>query len=269
MRIFQQTTLALSIIASCALTTTASAHTEIADVKLVDLHSATFDGLVFGIGVVDDGSFFGSIPGGASPTFGVNRAVNVTHVPGFPGAGSLTFNGTQLDSLSVTLPDLVLTIIDGPTTTTQVQASGASLSMGNIPHFDGGADSNFDVGGPLSAASAQIEADFSTFNALAAGQPGVVKQCTDATGTVPPTGGSTGTCTLLPALNLDGVRYTLEGTPSTSGGDVLTLRVQTSNNSYYVLELTTAIAGKNVPVPGLFIWLTALGLGLAGLRLRK
>ena len=167
-----------------------------------------------------------------------------------------------MNNLAITLPDVTLTIITSATGTLTTETSGASITMSNIPDFDGGDDANFDHGGPLSAASTDLAVDFSNFNNLAAGEPGVVNTCVNADGF----------CGLLPALSLDGFRYTLEGTPTADGGDTYTLRVQTANKSYYEVDFTTASvsSSKNVPAMGTF-GLIALfgGLIAVAARLRR
>ena len=114
--------------------------------------------------------------------------------------GYINFDGTQLNNLAITLPDVTLTIITSASNTLTTETSGASITMSNIPDFDGGDDANFDHGGPLSAASEELAVDFSNFNNLAAGEPGVVNTCVNPDNF----------CGLLPALSLDGYRYTLE-----------------------------------------------------------
>ena len=265
MTLFKKTSAAVARAATCAMPMQASATTtvEIISAEITQLFSATFDGLVFGKSVSDDGSFFGVIPDIGSPTFGVNRAVNITNIGG-TGGGVITFDGTQLDQLAITLPDLNLTIIDGPGETLSVNTAGASLSIDTVPEFDEGNDANFDIGGLLGTGSTTQVMDFSQFNDISGGAPGVVKSCTDTQGP--------DNCTLLPGLSLDGVRYTLEGTLTATGGDSLTLRVQTSNTSYYEVALVTggiAVPGKNVPVPAPFIYLTLAALAAVGVRLGR
>ena len=270
MTLLKKTTAAVALAAACTVPMQASATTtvEIVSAEITQLFSATFDGLVFGKSVADNDTFFGDVPDIANPVFGVNRTINITNTGG-TGGGLITFDGTQLDELAITLPDLQLQIIDGPgPTIITVETEGASLSTEDIPHFDGGGDANFDFGTslddelpPNNVATFQT-IDFSLFNNILGGDPGVVKSCTD----------STGNCALLPSLSLDGVRYTLEGTLTATGGDSLTLRVQTSNTSYYEVALVTgglAVPGKNVPVPAPFIYLTLAALAAVGVRLSR
>lgn len=254
-----------SITAAIALTATASiaqAGTfEIESATVTQLFSSTFDGLVFSKSVTDDGSFFGSVPDIANPTFGVNRSILVESTGDSSGSGSITFDGTEMDILSVQLPDQTLTIITGPTETLVTETAGAAIRLSDKNVTDGGDDANFDQGGPLSTNSLAELIDFSTFNDIGAGAPGVVDTCVNASGY----------CGLLPSLNLDGVRWTVEGTPTANGGDTFVLRAQTSNKSYYeVMIVTAAVAGKNVPAMGAF-GLVALfgGLVAVAARLRR
>jgi len=248
--------LAMAISAS-----TLAADYEIESVEIKQLFSATFDGLVFQKSLVDDSTFFGAVPDVSNPVFGANRSILVTSTGDHDGGGTISFDGSQLNQLAVTLPDLTLTIITSSTGTLVTETSGASFSINNVPNFDAGDDANFDVGGPLSAGATEYALDFSAFNAL--GTPGVVNTCVNADNF----------CGLLPTLSLDGVRYTLEGSPTEAGGDLLTLRVQTGNGSYYEVEMVTAVASegsKNVPAMGAF-GLIALfsGLVAVGAKLRR
>lgn len=234
----------------------------IESVEIKQLFSATFDGLVFQKSLTDDDTFFGAVPDIANPVFGANRAISVASVGDYDGGGTISLDGSQLNQLAVTLPDLTLTIITSSTGTLVTETSGASLSINNVPNLDGGDDANFDFGGPLSAGAEEYALDFSAFNPL--GDPGVVNTCVNADNF----------CGLLPSLSLDGVRYTLEGSPTEAGGDVLTLRVQTGNGSYYEVEMITAVAAsegsKNVPAMGTF-GLVALfgGLVAVAAKLRR
>ena len=258
-----------SITAAIALSATASiaqAGTySIESVTISQLFSSTFDGLVFSKSVTDDGSFFGVVPNIADAQFGVNRSIQVTHTGAGTGSGSITFHGTEMDLLSAQLPNTTLTIItgadaNGPLTLT-TETAGAAIRLSDTNVTDGGDDANFDQGGPLSANGLAELIDFSTFNDLGAGAPGVVDTCVNVSGY----------CGLLPSLNLDGVRWTVEGTPTASGGDTFILRAQTSNKSYYeVTIVTAAVSGKNVPAMGAF-GLVALfgGLVAVAARLRR
>ena len=222
---------------------------QINNVKVNQLFNTTFDGLVFSKAVVDDGTFFGSIPDINNPIFGLNRATAWEHVGGFSGAGTITFNQNIPQSFSVVLPDTNITFITLSFNTMQVETSGASFSAVSIPN-NGGYDSNFDAGGPLSLSSSSIIVDWTELNDLTSGETGIVTSCQSPDGF----------CSLIHFLSLDMVRFTIEGTPSQNGGDEFILRGQTSNNSYIELELSTAA----VPLPaGIYLFLSGLvGLGL-------
>lgn len=258
MKTIKSTAAAIAMTAAASVAQAGTFSIESAQVN--QLFSSTFDGLVFSKNVTDDGSFFGDIPDVSNPQFGVNRSILITNNGG-TGAGSITFDGTELDELSIQLPDMTLTIITGATETLTTDTAGAALRLSDTNVVDSGDDANFDQGGLLSANGLAELIDFSTFNDIGAGAPGVVDTCANASGY----------CGLLPSLNLDGVRWTLEGTPSSSGGDTFILRAQTSNKSYYEVEfVTAAVAGKNVPAMGAF-GLAALfgGLIAVAARLRR
>ena len=258
MKTIKSTAAAIAMLATASVAQADTYTIESAEIK--QLFSATFDGLVFQKAVSDDGSFFGVVPDINNPVFGQNRSIQVNNTGG-TGSGTITFDGTELDELYIRLSDINLTIITGPTTQLTTDTSGASLRISDSNVVDGGNDANFDHGGPLSAGSTAELVDFSTFNNILAGAPGVVDTCADGAGN----------CGLLPALSLDGMRFTLEGTPTSSGGDTFTLRAQTSNTSYYEVEfVTAAVAGKNVPAMGAF-GLAALfgGLVAVAARLRR
>lgn len=258
MKTIKSTAAAIAMLATASV---AQADTyTIESVEITQLFSATFDGLVFQKAVSDDGSFFGAVPDISNPVFGVNRSIQINNIGG-TGSGVLTFDGTELDELYIRLPDTNLTIITGATTVLSTDTSNASLRISDGNIVDGGDEANFDLGGPLSAGATGELVDFSTFNNLLSGELGVVDTCSDGAGN----------CGLLPALSLDGVRFTLEGSPTSSGGDTYTLRAQTSNTSYYEIEfVTAAVAGKNVPAMGAF-GLAALfgGLVAVAARLRR
>ena len=253
------------ITAAIALTATASiaqAGTySIESATVNQLYSATFDGLILSKLVTDDGTYFGDIPDIDNPVFGTNRTIQITTNGDFTGSGSITFDGTEMDLLSAQLPDMTLTIITGATSTLVTETAGAAIRLSDKNVIDGGDDANFDQGGPLSTNSLAELIDFSTFNDIGAGEQGVVDSCVNPAGF----------CGNLPSLNLDGVRWTLEGTPTANGGDTFILRAQTSNKSYYEITLVTAaVTGKNVPAMGAF-GLVALfgGLIAVAARLRR
>lgn len=264
MKLMKQAALTAVFTASALMPFTAQAQQQTCDISsasVTQLFSSTFDGLVFAKSVSDDGTFFGDVPDIGNPIWGVNRSVLFTETPGGnPGGGTITFDGAVLHQLAMTFADQNLSILDAaPPNNLVTTTSAGSLSIDTIPDVDGGDDANFDVGGPLSAASAVQVVDFSQFNAV--GTPGPVVTCTD----------TTGNCNLLPGLSLDGVRYTLEGAPGGVCNDNYTLRVQTGNNSYYEVAIATApiVNTKNVPVPAMFIYLTLALMGLVGVKMSR
>lgn len=268
MKLLKKAALTAVVAATAVIPFTSHAQVQTCDVtsaEVTQLFSATFDGLIFSKQVTANGTFFGDIPDIANPIWGANRTVLFSVNPaGNPGGGTISFDGTVLHQLAVTFADQTLSILDAaPPNNLVTTTSGGSLSIENIPNVDGGNDANFDVGVPLvlplPATPPPRVVDFSQFNA--AGTPGPVLTCTD----------TTGNCGLVPGLNLDGVRYTLEGTPGGVCNDSYTLRVQTDNNSYYEVAITTApiVNSKNVPVPAMFIYLTLALMGLVGVKLSR
>jgi|GEM_PF-725409 len=250
----------------------ASSHAasyNIETVEITQLFSATFEGFALR-SVSDDGSFFGDVPNIDNPTFGVNRVLDVSVTDASTAGGVINFDGNQLNNLTLSLPDTTLTILTSATGVLTTLAQGASITITDIPVFDGGLDDNFDVGGALgsqgnvTATDAAYNLDFSTFNNLPAGDPGVVVSCVNTVDSF---------CGLLPSLALDALRYTIEGTPTANGGDTFILRAQSWNNSYYEIVFTTAEVdggSKNVPAMGTF-GLIALfgGLVAVSAKLRR
>jgi hypothetical protein len=207
------------------------------------LYSATFDG-----GLIDDGSFFGTPANSA-------RAITITDVntSAFAGSGTIDFDGTTLNQLNIVLPDMDLDIQGTTTinarnntpTPTIPPATDIFVNLTNVPTADTvSAHAGFqDDGG------ANIIVDFATFN-------NIVESCTGPL------------CGLVGVLSLDGERYQLDGTITPAGGDLLTLTVQTGNNSIYSIDLVTA-SSTVVPVPAA-VWLFGSGLlGLVGVARRK
>jgi len=266
-----KTTIA-AIISAASLTSTMaqSATFDIDSVTLDQLFSSTFDGLVYQESVGNDGSFFGVIPNIDDYVFGVNRTINVISQPG--GSGHITFDeNNNLTELSIGFPDLTMNILTvlNPYTTLTVETSGVGLHIGTHPIEDSGHIANqLDVGGDITENSKLERLYVSPFNDINNVNPqsGAVDSCIS-------TGTGSDYCPIIPGLSLNATRYTLEGTPTDAGGDTFILRAQTfSNNSYYEITFTTAVASsnKNVPAMGAF-GLIALFAGLItiGARLRS
>ena len=215
------------------------------EVRFEQIWSPTFDGL--GQPVVDDGSFFGVIPNVENPIYGLNRQVDYVEVNTTTnnGGGFIAYDGTTLLSLTLLLPDGILkTFAQDNPQYTETYISGASIVGLDLPTTDGGNDHNFDVSGngidPIAA--------FSEYNDVAQSCVGPL-------------------CAVLPFLHLDFVRYTLEGIPSTNGGDNYLLRGQVSNTSYLEISFTTA--PSPVPLPaGITLFLSGL-VGFLGIKVRN
>jgi hypothetical protein len=261
------TALALSSISAQAAIVNGSFTIDSA--TIVDLYSATLDGPC----TPAPGTFFNC----TTPAY---RSVVITdnNVGVNPGSGTLdvqfddsTGQITQVNSLNINLRDMTLVITPNPalfgpalgtTTVTIVNGNGVPVNgpeddianvVGGTLGPSGSADA--DEGGIPASVFQHDDApntdapDFSTFLE-------VVDTC------VINSGG--GVCGLLGLLSLDGVRYQLDGLINAAGGDALQLTAQTSNNSIYQLNFTTAV----VPVPAA-VWLMGSALaGLAALRRR-
>lgn len=249
-----------------------AAEYSIEEARIQNFFTATFDGLVWFKAVSDDSTFFGNIPDYNNPQFGVNRSIQVIDpTNGVDASGSINWDGTTLTSFMLYLPDIELNIIDSrdlvtsETTLVQVQSSGAQLNLIG-PFTTETGDANFNAGGDLGENSAISAGIFSRFTG------GVVTSCIgeNTSGVMVQDGGK---CNLIPGLNLNPVRYTIEGTPAP--GATLLLRAQTDNTSYYEVELVlgdeiTSSSSKNVPAMGTF-GLVALfsGLIVVAARLRN
>jgi hypothetical protein len=258
-----------AIISSSFIASSSIASTEysivLTDVK--QLFSSTFDGLNFTQSVTNTSdTFFGDVPNINNPQPGINRSIGTDKNGEYNGSGSITIaaDGTSLEALNLTLPDLTMTILTGASELT-VETSGAALQIVDIPNGDGG---------KLSLNNTVLKVDFSSFNNIAAGDTnGPVLSCTDSAA-----GANGGFCGLLPNLSLDGFRYKVVGDVANSiGTGSVILQVQTTNKSYYEVQMViggevidNSGGSKNVPAMGTF-GLIALFAGLIGVssRLRK
>jgi hypothetical protein len=266
---------------------------EISDAQIKQLFSGTFDGLVNLTTVHNGGpaeipdpneitqdipnpdyTFFGSIGGPISTGAGTGIPVEDIDISNLvwpndrtvkielansndTATGQLSFDGSLMSGGHIEFPEINMTINDtnlpppigAGRTFLAVNAVGARLTFAG-PQIDMGAVAGkFDVGGSLDANTSIVAGAFSKFDG------GVVTSCV----------GVSGNCGLLAGLNLHPTRYTIEGTPA--AGAVLTLFAQTSNKSFYEVEITlgdeVGTGGKNVPAMGAF-GLIALFIGLIG-----
>ncbi|MBM4196266.1 MAG: hypothetical protein FJ197_04090 [Gammaproteobacteria bacterium] len=220
--------------------------------NIVDLYSATFDGPL-----VPCASPPGSPPYDAATCTFFNgytpngRAITIAQT----GTGTGTLNVqyddvtgeiTQVNSMEILLSRIVITIAGSTTVVADPDIGPANgltfIRSGTIaPNATADADEGTGIGvANVYRHDDSPNADAPDFATLG----NIVDSCAG------------GLCGLLGVLSLDGVRYQLNGTVSGAGGDALTLRTQTANNSIYKVNLTT------VPVPAA-VWL--LGSAVAGL----
>ena len=168
---------------------------------------------------------------------------------------------------SLLLPDFDINISSGGGT--DISASGATINFSTPKTINTGLNnlapsaSNTN-GGFLVDGGQAIVADFSTLNTVV----------TDCAGPPDPNGilplSLTGACPALSYLNLDGVKYILEGSVTPEGGDTLTLTLETDNTSILVVEIVTETTASsapfNVPIPTIALGLLACLLLVASGR---
>lgn len=228
-----------SVLIIDVVTAPVAEEASVASADVLGIHSATFDGAP-----AADGTFIPAITG-TNVTF-----TNVGTANGgstATGTGIVEYDGTTLRLASVLLPDLDVSITAGANSAL-VNTSGATVNLA-AP----GLDTEAGFAGFQVEASPVVVADFSTFST-------VVTACTEASAVI---------CPGVPFLNLDGVRYEIDGTITEEGGDTLTLTLQTSNNSVLSIELTTLAAPTNVPVPAFALFGIFASLGLIVYSNRK
>ena len=147
---------------------------------------------------------------------------------------------------AIRITDLHVQVLGGLPQETNITTTGASLSFA-APKLDTESGfSGFQVDGTNDAdSSTDVVADFSHF-------ADVIDTCSGVL------------CALIDTLDLDGVRYQVDGNLSPEGGDTITVTVQTANDSVYQVNVVTqavvAEAGENVPFPTAFIILGGLAL---------
>lgn len=198
----------------------------IASVEVIGIHSTTFDGPI-------SASNPSKLSGGSNVSFvsAGNDHGGITET----GIGLIEFDGDKLQIASMLLPDLDITI--NANGITDVTTSGAVLNL-SAPKSDTSSGSFFVDGG------SNVVADFSDFSAATVSCSGVA-------------------CPGIPFLNLDGLNYSIDGTVTEAGGDVLTLTLETNNGSLLAVRFTTVANNEpvSVPFPPLAISLLAMLLG--------
>jgi hypothetical protein len=249
-------TLALAAASASAAVVTRSFNVNSVDVG--DIHSATFDDPLTPCNVsppdAQECAFFGGYHTGP------NRVVFVD-VGAFPGEGFLTvdYEDTTGEILVVTRLYLRARDVDvdidpqggghADITVTQGNSAPAPRDYVFVEAGTGTFGRDLDGGGSqttLGAGTADADqgvavGQASIFQHNGAPNPDnpdfavfsdIVDSCSDSpSGTL---------CPLIPLLNLDGVRYRLEGTITADGGDSLVLKLQTANNSILRVNFTTA-----------------------------
>ena len=227
---------------------------------IVDLYSATFDG--------------GLVPCGSPPATPPYDAATCTFFNGYTpatraislaqtgtGSGTLdvlydnvTGEITQITNMDVNLSKIVITISG----TTVVTADPADATAPGLTFIRAGAGAptasvDNDEGTGIGVASVfryddapNLDApDFATFSTI-------VDSCTGPL------------CALIGILSLDGVRYQMNGTVNSLGGDSLVLTAQSANNSVFKVNLSTAA----VPVPAAG-WLLVPAVAAVAARARR
>ena len=245
--------LALSIAFSSSLLY-ATSTVGVASVSILDIHSWTYEG---------------DRPANPNNDFPPPYDSNITTVSFTEvgqanggqtetGTGVLVFDGDVLTFGSLLLPDFDINISSGGGT--DISASGATINFSTPKTINTGLNnlapsaSNTN-GGFLVDGGQAIVADFSTLNTVV----------TDCAGPPDPNGilplSLTGACPALSYLNLDGVKYILEGSITPEGGDTLTLTLETDNTSILVVEIVTETTASsapfNVPIPTIALGLLA------------
>ena len=215
-----------SLLAVEVVTAPVSITANIASAEVIGIHSATFDGPITAENP--------SVLNGVSNVTFTNAGTSIGGITS-TGIGIIDFDGDKVNMGSILLPDLDIEIDSGGTTF--VGTSGAVLNL-SAPKVDATAGS-FSVDG-----GSNVVADFSDFGA-------VTKTCAGPA------------CAGIPFLNLDGLNYTIDGSVTAAGGDVLILTLETNNGSLLAVRMVTVANAEpaNVPFPPLAIGLLAMLLG--------
>ncbi len=222
---------------------------------ITDLFSATFDGALIpcNIGTPPDAQecafFIGYLP--------LAREIAVTNIGTGSGTLNVNYEDTtgeilQVNSLMINAPDLSIVITHlGEVTTLTVTQGNSDPAAYDIPFSQAGmGTSGRDLnGGTLVGGDPLGKGTVDADQGVAMGQASIFQHNDSPNIDVPDFAVfndiidtcSGPACSLIGILNLDGVKYRLEGAISGAGGDVLVLKAQTSNNSIYRVDFTTAL----------------------------
>jgi len=218
----------------------------VASFSIIDLFSTTFDNAAQPL--PDDGTFTGAYPDASTQPRQVAFSDVGTANGGITetGTGILSYDGSTLFLSAILFTDQDVQVLPGLPQETNITTSGASLSFAAPKQDTESGFAGFQVDGTNDAdSSTDVVADFSHF-------ADVIETCVGPL------------CSLIDTLDLDGVRYQIDGNLTAEGGDTITVTVQTANDSVYQVNVLTqavvAEAGENVPFPTAFIILGGLAL---------
>jgi hypothetical protein len=216
---------------------------------------------------------FGGTPGTPGAGFFFCAAASIAPVviaitPSAGGAGTIslkyddaTGQVTEITSLDFYVSNMLIKITAGVSGDVTVVSGNSVPAVNDFPFLKAGT-----AGTNGSADADQNPGSITSFQYDAPGTEVDATQFATFTNIVDTCVGTA--CALIPVLNINGLRYEIVGTVSGTGAGRTyngTLRSETSNNSNYFVNFTSAV----VPAPAAgWLLLTAVG-GLAARRLKK